>query len=136
MAQFKPTEIDLNRRRESFDAALATCAANVLRIAAGAGKPHQLLEEFRHVLESAIAVVQAGGDLMPGRVAVALQPEINEKEPLLVERMRIESLRITAARLTPSGVQGRVAEGRFWEALNLFVSQQNTRRPSVEAIRK
>jgi hypothetical protein len=58
-------ELDKEQRREwvagDFSWAIRECAANMLRIIRGAGKPHELLIQMRKVIDTAIKFQEAHG---------------------------------------------------------------------------
>lgn len=134
------SEADLKRRRgrERFEQALIDAATNLLRIAAGAGKPEDLLREMAVCCEAATA---EGYSAIIGDISRALDAGRREYErqqngsPEDRKRwledgtlgvrdgalaVRIESLRVIAAQWSGNLSVERNAERGFNDAIQMF----------------
>lgn len=138
------SEADLKRRRarERFEQALIDTATNLFRIAAGAGKPEDLLREMAECCEAATAEGYSAliGDISrvldAGRRDFERQQEWSpEERKRWLENgtlgvrdaalaVRIESLRVIAAQWSGNLSVETGAERRFKDAIRMFEDAQ------------
>lgn len=140
------------RAEQRLDATLRTCAANFLRVVAGAGRPEDLPQEMLAVLEAVQAMQDAGAGTRVGEViAETLDVEAAsrswiERQPIDVreawgrngdlariwasERLRKAGLRLAAADLVGQLTQRRSAESELHQGVADYLEARKTKRQS------
>jgi hypothetical protein len=128
--------------------AIERLAANIMRIAAGAGEPHALVSEIVESMNALVAVRERGGRLPSGQDVKALLDIITGEEQddavdesLYREGIRIKddiiqaSLRVAAAKIMAQDVQMHRRMRDLTEALYFWDTHRQERRAAARSRR-
>jgi hypothetical protein len=133
------TLLAIHEARADFSYHLRQLAANLLRITAGAGKPHELMSEMSEVLHAAEEVRLAGGTLDIIETALDIEHLLRERngnrfvtsearknsvedgsdrQSLGLAQVKQGALRQVAAELLGQRTQQSVAENQVYQGIN------------------
>ena len=135
--------------QQFFDNALLQLAANIIRVARGAGKPHEIILQCNEVVKTAIDFRDKTGD-MPANYSVSNTLRLREEElteyesfnsqrRLAMEQMMSGALQVAASRMLGQRLQVDQGEKEMQSAYrdleNLYEERRKQREAELRAAR-